>query len=821
MLRTVGISLMALAIGTLATGAGAQTRPAQTTPTPTPSPTTAAPEENDGAGPDIVVNGHITPPGSVVGDITPEQVLSPADIRSYGVSSLNDLLTELAPETQSGRGSGPPVVLLNGKRISSFAEIRDIPTEAISRVDILPEEVALKYGYRADQKVVNVVLRKRFRALTIEPSDTIATDGGRNTPKIELDGLKIANDNRVNVDMTYQSSDRLRESDRNLTSRSGTTSVTPTPGFGSSDDMRAFRTLLPSSQTFSLNTVYSRPIGKVSATVNGRVQIDTTLAELGLPGVSLNLPATDPFNTTGQPTTLNGYTDLFGALTQSTETIATHLGAGFNGDISPKWRWNLTANYDRSYNETFTQTGLDTSTAQARLNAGDPSFNPLAPFDRGLFSAAPDTRAYSTSNALGADALINGQLLTLPAGPINTAFRAGAQTTSFDSRSVRFGTTQTGRVKRDIVNGQFNIDVPLTSRRTKFLDAIGDLSLNGNIAADHLSDFGTLWTYGYGANWSPTPSLRILVSATDQAVAPTPQQLGNPLITTPNVRVFDYVLGQSANITRVDGGNPNLVSSERHVLKIGGTFKPSVKTDLTFIANYVKTGTTNPIESFPADTPEIEAAYPGRFTRDSNGALTRVDARPVNFLREDTSQLRYGFNLSLPLKSHIEKAFAAYREGTGPNPFAGLQGVFGNRRGGPGGRGADGQRGQGQQGQAGAERRRRQSPRAAARWHAIGLALVQRHAAARPGCRGAAPWRFWRWSRFRRWRARRTRWLRQSPRWASGRAAAVRGVSHLAIHRSGDRGERVAADRPAQWRRDRDQRRPAAASGGGAGRVQQ
>ncbi|MFX5252973.1 hypothetical protein ABTD06_19685, partial [Acinetobacter baumannii] len=80
------------------------------------------------------------------GDIPPEQQLGPADIRSYGVNSVAELLTELAPQTYSGRGGGgAPVVLLNGKRISGFQEIRDLPTEAIARVDILPEEVALKY----------------------------------------------------------------------------------------------------------------------------------------------------------------------------------------------------------------------------------------------------------------------------------------------------------------------------------------------------------------------------------------------------------------------------------------------------------------------------------------------------------------------------------------------------------------------------------------------------------------------------------------------------------------------------------------------------
>ncbi|MEG3153109.1 TonB-dependent receptor, partial [Sphingomonas sp. ZT3P38] len=102
---------------------------------------------------EVVVTGQLR--GAVAGDVKPELVLNPADIRAYGVGSLAELLTELEPQTRSGRGrdGGGPVLLLSGRRISGFAEIRDIPPEAIERIDILPEEAALKLGYRADQRV--------------------------------------------------------------------------------------------------------------------------------------------------------------------------------------------------------------------------------------------------------------------------------------------------------------------------------------------------------------------------------------------------------------------------------------------------------------------------------------------------------------------------------------------------------------------------------------------------------------------------------------------------------------------------------------------
>ncbi len=132
-------------------------------------------------------------PGQVVGDIKPEISFGPQELRAIGAGSITELLAELAPQTRSGRGraAGPPAVLLNGKRTSGFAEIRNIPPEAIARVEVLPEEVSLKYGFRADQRVINFVLRPRFQAWTGEYDIGGPTDGGRFSTELEANLLRI------------------------------------------------------------------------------------------------------------------------------------------------------------------------------------------------------------------------------------------------------------------------------------------------------------------------------------------------------------------------------------------------------------------------------------------------------------------------------------------------------------------------------------------------------------------------------------------------------------------------------------------------------
>src|SRR5690606_23547513 len=117
------------------------------------------------------------PRGSVDTDIPPDVVLSSDEIMAYGASDISELLTYLEPITRSssGRTDLQPVFLVNGRRISGFREIRGIPTEAIERTEILPEAVAVQFGYRPEQRVVNFVLKTDFRSTTYELTGRVPT----------------------------------------------------------------------------------------------------------------------------------------------------------------------------------------------------------------------------------------------------------------------------------------------------------------------------------------------------------------------------------------------------------------------------------------------------------------------------------------------------------------------------------------------------------------------------------------------------------------------------------------------------------------------
>jgi hypothetical protein len=614
--------------------------PGQTTPEPQTAAEAEAELESEE---DIVVTGSRQPRGSVIGDIKPEVVLSGRDIRAYGASNIGELLAELAPLTGSiqGRGSeGGPVVLLGGRRISGFREIRDLPPEAIQRVDILPEEVALKYGYRADQKVVNIVLRRRFNAVTAEASTSLATAGGRQVHEADLNYLRLGNGSRFSIDGEYSHSNPLFESDRNVI------------------DADPNRTLLAASDAAKLNATYNRTIlGNVSATISGELEGANTRAGLGS-------------------------ADNGEALLRDSRTRTGVLNYALTGDLD-KWRWSLNGGYTRDWSTTLT--------------------------DRDYGIGVQRDRAKSVAETIESEGTFSGSLFDLPAGAVTTTLKAGFSLRDISGESRRAGIITPTDLSRDQGTGQANIDVPI------FRDGpIGALSATVNGSVDQLSDFGTLGSVGYGFNWRPADAVRLIGSVTHEQGAPTIQQLGSPLIVTPNVRIFDLTTGQTVEATTVTGGNPNLAADRRRVLKLGATIKPLSGTDLTLLANYTDSRIDNPIASFPTATPEIEAAFPDRFDRDGAGTLVRIDNRPVNFDSSRQRQIRWGLNWSVPLKAppptgtdghpltpeQIEERRAMFRDrargGDGPEggPGASGSGVrpaggFGGGRG-PGGFGRGG-----------------------------------------------------------------------------------------------------------------------------------
>ncbi|HEX8579396.1 MAG TPA: hypothetical protein VF655_07350 [Allosphingosinicella sp.] len=285
-------------------------------------PASTAPTAADGA---IIVSGQ-RPRGSVVSDIRPERTFSPLDIQAYGVSNVGEFLQALGPQVSSSRGgeNGRPITLLNGRRVSGFAEIAQIPIEAIETMEVFPEELALKYGYRPDQKVVNIITFERFRSQIGELAGSVATEGGYGSGRIQGSYFAIRGNTRLDAGAEYSRTSPLLESERDL--------VQP----AANRDAGNFRTLVPETERLTVNGLVSAAlIDNVSSTFNGRFELESSRSLLGR--------------------------DENSPLERDTHTRAAHLGTTFHGEAST-WLWTATGSYDHLH------TRIVTDLEEATLN---------------------------------------------------------------------------------------------------------------------------------------------------------------------------------------------------------------------------------------------------------------------------------------------------------------------------------------------------------------------------------------------------------------------------------------------------------------------
>ncbi|NUS99515.1 MAG: TonB-dependent receptor plug domain-containing protein, partial [Sphingomonas sp.] len=605
--KTTLVAVSTTAVIALAAAAPAQAQEAPPGQAPEPAATQtsngqgapAATEEDPYGeeGGEIVVTGVRR--GSVVGDIPPENVLGGRDVRATGATDINELLDALAPQIGSARGRGGerPVMLLNGLRVSSFREMRDIPTEAIERVEILPEEVALKYGYQADQRVVNIVLRERFRSTVTRLEGSTATEGGYLGGTGELTQLRIQKNGRTTFNVRAQGNSALTEDERDIMLNGP-----------SAPDDRSARTLVGSNKLLRGSATINRTIlTNVGATVNAEVEHSEGRSLFGLSDFAL-----DP-------------------LVRNSGSNSAHIGVALNGNKG-KWRWSATGNGDVGHSVTRSDRRDETER----------------------------DRAESTTTSGDLDVTANGPLFAVPAGDASMTVRMGASTLNLDSERRNGGDFSDNDLTRTRGSASANFDLPI-SRRNRGFSALGNLTLNANAEVEQFSDFGTLTIVGAGFNWSPVDRLSFLASWTREEGAPTVQQLGDPVLETPETRVFDFTTGQTILVNAITGGNPDLIADRRNVLKIGGNWKPMEKTDLRLRAEYVRSRLDRPVSSFPGVSAALEAAFPDRFVRNSTGQLVSVDFRPLNYDQALRDTLRWGFDFSMPLKSARPSAAAIER----------------------------------------------------------------------------------------------------------------------------------------------------------------
>lgn len=542
------------------------------------------PIETDGA---ILVQAR-KPRGLVRSSSAPLRSLNPDDVRAIGATNVGEVLDALDAELgNSSAGSDPsPTVLLNGRRVANFQEIATIPSEAIERLDIFPEEVALQYGYSVDQKVVNVVTFENFSAKIGSARFSETTDPGYPYGTAALTYFRIAGNTRISLDGGIERSGALLESERD-------------PIQLDADDRRGrFRTLLPATRQLRLGgTVSGEWLPDISTSLSARLADSDDEFLLG-PGVD-------------------------GPVVRNIARTDIGVGGLASGTIA-RWSWTIDAGFDHA--ETRVRTDSDGLSNADR--------------DVGYSSGTFRSDALVSGSPLSLPA---GPLST----SLRIGYRHRDFDSSTGSELP--GMVDQSFLSRETLDAQLSLDIPLIDDTEPSPVQLGRVAANLTARVERVSDFGWLRTATYGLAARPVEPVNIIASVTHRERAPELEHLGSTQIVTENARTFDFARGETVEFTRIFEGNPDLRAQDERIFRLGVSVRPVEDDDFLLSLDVSRSTTDDAIAPFPVNTPSLEQAYPERFARGPDGDLLAINSAPINFASASRTTLRLGVSFSRPL----------------------------------------------------------------------------------------------------------------------------------------------------------------------------
>lgn len=639
-----------------------------------------AADDGGGTPGQIIVYGQ-NPNRAVLDGLTAEAEVDDNGIASYGVDTVGDLLDVLL--RQASRTAEDPVVLINGQPATGLAEISDLPTEAVSRVQFLAPGAAARLGENPNRRVINVVIRPDHRQITASAGARETTEGGRFLADADLNLLRLSNGNRRSLVFKVARGEALFEAERGIETSSsaapfdlsGNVLAYPVAAAeidpalsqiagqivtvaGAPEGIAApaladfaaranranvtdegrFRTLLPQSLTFSLNGNLTQKFSNTTnLTVNVTGEFIRNESELGLQGINLTLPPASPFSPFSQPVAVARSLDL--ALRQTSRQSSFAAQAVLNTRIK-SWRTTVSASYQRREARALTDRGIDPAVLQAGVSAG--TLSPFGPLPRPALGEAGVDRARSQSDQLSGSVVSTGVLARFPAGPVIGTARLEARAIRSDTQSSIRGQIFERSISRQEWGASFNAVVPVLDQRS----ALGAASVELKVKARSVNDFGTFGETAYALNWQPFARLTLRASVSNEKIPPPPNNLTDPILAIDGVRTYDFVREETVFVRYITGGNPNLGAERRRTTSLGALLKPFDTFDFGLSADLSMVRGRDVFAALPPANADVQSEFPDRFIRDAAGRLVQVDARLVPFSELRREQLRWGFDLS-------------------------------------------------------------------------------------------------------------------------------------------------------------------------------
>jgi hypothetical protein len=196
----------------------------------------------------------------------PEIEFDGADIDALGVWDIGDVLKRIQ-ETLGGNDQ--PLVLINGKLTPNPGVFSGFPPDALVRAEVLPPNAGALYGAAPGQRVVNLVLQRRFSSHDGRLVGSRPTQGGTSSLLGDLrrSGIADQNTHQIGLSLSRETALRAGERDQYLV--------------GTGPEFSAI-TLRPASDAVSASVNLTRAIGDWSGvfSLNGQMQEGRSVVRL-------------------------------------------------------------------------------------------------------------------------------------------------------------------------------------------------------------------------------------------------------------------------------------------------------------------------------------------------------------------------------------------------------------------------------------------------------------------------------------------------------------------------------------------------------------
>ena len=403
-------------------------------------------------------------------DIRPERELDENGIASYGLSTIDELLGEVAVDL--GDDAEEPLILVNGERVSSLDDIGGLPVEALRNLVVLPRGSAVRAGGTPGQRVISLTLNTRTRAATLTAARKIATDGDWHGSRGEAIVTDVRGSTRANLTFRVRDETSLLESERHiiqpgpslpyatggnvvayptnllaeidplLSAAAGRmVTVIPVPATANpalSDfllnanqaavtDLGDFRTLRPKARNYDLGGTFSTRLAPwLTSTATVRLSRSLSRSQRGLPTALFILAPTNPTSPFSRDVGLAFYGSQ--PLHTRSKRDSGEANLTLNGTFG-KWTSNFNARHSDFRDETRSE--------RQNLFGAIPLDDSIDPFGAdmsGLIGVHTD-RATARSIANLAQLSFTGPAARLPAGDLQTVVEGRLADNRLRSRS--------------------------------------------------------------------------------------------------------------------------------------------------------------------------------------------------------------------------------------------------------------------------------------------------------------------------------------------------------------------------------------------------